>query len=92
MISFKEWLTQQEMWFAPDSSVQINKRKPNKGFEGQELPKSMAPQPPNMVPGSKGAGPNGGTPAAGAPPGGAVPGGAPAGAPPAGGQPPKMKS
>jgi hypothetical protein len=59
VISFSEWLKQQEMWFAPEQGVQINKRKPNKNLEGQQLPKSLAPQPPNQVPGSKMAGPNG---------------------------------
>lgn len=54
MISFKEWLSQQEMWFSPEAGVQDARRKPNKGYEGNELPKSLAPKPPNQVPGTTG--------------------------------------
>lgn len=57
-MNFREWLRLKEMWFN-DKQVQT-KRKTNKNLEGTALPKSLAPQPPNAVPGSKMAGPNGG--------------------------------
>ncbi len=86
MISFYEWIKIREMWFAPESGVTVNRRKPNRGLEGNELPKSLAPQPPNQIPGSKinTGGPGGGPSGNGAAQAPIAGQGPPGGMPPAG--------